>query len=198
MKKTYIDFYRKSKKINYLTLPEMNYITIEGKGGPAGKEFLEAIPLLYKMAYTLRMSYKQQLFTEFEKFVVGPLEGIWTTEDNKEFNPGDNKSILNFKLMIVQPKWFTKEMFDLLMNKIRKDFPDIKKLNYEVIEEGKCVQILHIGKYENQNETLKRVHKDLIEKEYQYIPSSHHEIYLSDARKVSPERLNTIIRYQIK
>lgn len=198
MKKFYKEHYKKSKKINYLQLPKRVYITLDGSGGPEGDEFKAAIPLLYKMAYSLRMSYKKDLFAEYEQFTVGPLEGIWTTCDNNQYQAGDDKSRLDFKLMIAQPKWFTKAMFDQLQQEIIPDLPEIINVQYEEITEGKCVQILHIGEFATEAETLKDVFKDLQEKGLEYIPESHHEIYLSDFRRVSPERLQTLIRYQIK
>lgn len=198
MKKTYKEFYKKSKKVQYLEIPERTYLTISGKGGPDGKEFSEAIPLLYKLAYSLRMSYKKNLFDEYKTFTVGPLEGFWTTDDDKDYYAGQDKSRLNFKLVITQPEWFSEKMYQTLIDEIQKDIPDIVKVKYEKIIEGKCVQILHIGEFANEAETLKAVFNDLKIKNLDYIPESHHEIYLSDFRRVAPEKLQTIIRYKIK
>lgn len=175
----------------------MTYLTIEGQGGPEGVEFEKAISLLYKLTYTLRMSYKKELFPEYQPYVVGSLEGIWSTIDNKPYQFGDDKKSLSFKLMIVQPVWFTKVMYNYLIEIIKKDIPEITNVKYEVIEEGECIQILHLGSYDTEAETLKSVFCELKENNYDYKPESHHEIYLSDPRKTSPEKLKTILRYQI-
>lgn len=198
MKKYYQEAYKKSKKVTYLDIPERNYLTISGSGGPDGEEFEKSIPLLYKLAYALRMSYKKDLFSEYEAFTVGPLEGFWTTSDDKPYYAEDDKSRLDFKLVIAQPEWFTEKMYQVLIDSIKKDLPDITKVKYEKITEGKCVQILHVGEFANEAQTLKMVFDDLKNKGLEYKPESHHEIYLSDFRRVAPEKLQTIIRYQIK
>lgn len=198
MKKTYKEFYKPSKKIRYVDLPEMIYLTVEGQGNPnTSSQFAKDIELLYKFSYKLRMSYKKDYnFPNFEIYTVGPLEGIWTTVDNKEFKQ-DNKENLKYKLMINQPKFFTSDIFNLLKNELILENEDFKRVNYELITEGKCVQIMHLGSYDEEATTLESVFKELKEKDLTYIPWSHHEIYLSDHRKVLPEKLKTIIRYKI-
>lgn len=198
MQKYYRDLYKRSKKINYIKVPALSYITIEGTGGPGGEQFLEAIPLLYKMAYALRMSYKDQLFSEFKLFTVGPLEGIWTTSNKQQYHLGDDKAVLDFKLMIVQPDWFTKEMFEQLKASVITTMPAVAKVKYQIILEGDCVQIMHIGSYDQEQQTLEPVFKDLAVKKLKHLPWSHHEIYLSDARRTKSENLKTIIRYQVQ
>ena len=194
----YKDCYNESKKAIYLNVPKFIYLTCDGTGGPEGEDFQKIIPLLYKFSYKLRMSQKGDLrVPNFENYVVGPLEGIWSTNDNKEFNINKKESLI-FKLMINQPPFFTKEIFDICKEELIKTNPDFERIKYEEITEGESIQILHVGSFDDEPITLKNLHDKLKEDGKEYIPSSHHEIYLSDWRKTAPEKLKTIIRYKIK
>lgn len=198
MKKTYKEYYKQSKKVNYVDVPEMIYLTVEGQGNPnTSKTFARHIELLYKFSYKLRMSYKKDYnFPDFEIYTVGPLEGIWTTVNNKAYESTD-KDNLKYKLMINQPQFFTKEIFELLKKELVAENNEFEQVRYELITEGKCVQIMHVGTYDSEPETLEAVFNDLETKGLNYVPWSHHEIYLSDMRRVAPEKLKTLIRYQI-
>ncbi len=197
MKKAYKEYYKASdKRIEYVKPEKGIYIYAKGKGGPGGEEFQECISLLYKMSYKLRMSYKSTPPKGWEKYVVAPLEGIWTTDDNKPFD-NKNKSILNFKLMIRQPIFFTKSVFNKYINELSKEI-DYSKVEYEIFDEGDCIQTLHIGSFDSEPETQARMFQLLEDDGYDYHPESHHEIYLSDFRKTEPEKLKTILRYKIK
>jgi hypothetical protein len=197
MKKTYKDFYKQSKKIRYIDVTKMTYLTVDGVGDPnTNTEFKQAIELLYKFSYFIRMSYKKNIDIEnFKIYNVGPLEGIYTTDDNKEYDP-NHKENLKYKLMINQPDFVTKEVFNLVKEYL-VGTPFIERVNYQQITEKECVQIMHIGSYDEEPATLKPVFIDLELKGYDYIKSSHHEIYTSDHRKVCTEKLKTLIRYQI-
>ena len=199
MKKRYTEFYKESKKVRYIDLPPMIYLTYDGSGNPGESlEFQEGIELLYKFSYAIRMSYKgDNQIENYETYVVGPLEGIWTTIDELAFDPA-NKDNLKFKLLINQPAFFTIDVFHKFKELLLKDNPLMEKINYEVITEGKAVQILHLGPYDNEPETLKSVYNDLDEKNLKLLPWTHHEIYLSDNRRTVPEKLRTIVRYQIE
>ncbi len=197
MKTKYKEYYKAKQKVEYITPEKGIYISVEGKGGPNGEEFANSIPLLYKLSYKLRMSYKKTPPMGYEKYVVAPLEGIWTTDDNKPYD-NKNKSILNFKLMIRQPEFFTKKVFNEYIKELLIDNEDFSKVKYEVFNEGKCIQIMHIGSYDSEPESQAKLFDKLAEDGYSYIPESHHEIYLSDFRKTFPDKLKTILRYKIK
>lgn len=197
MKKTYKGYYTASnKKIEYVKPEKGIYIYAEGKGGPEGEEFQECIKLLYKLSYKLRMSYKTNPPKGWEKYVVAPLEGIWTTDNNKPFD-NKNKSILNFKLMIRQPKFFTKSLFNEYVKELSEDM-DYSRVVYEIFDEGDSIQTLHIGSYDSEPATQAKMFEKLKSDGYGYYPESHHEIYLSDFRKTQPDKLKTILRYRIK
>ncbi len=198
MKNTYKEYYKATQKVQYIKPEKGIYINVEGKGGPNGEEFKLAVELLYKLSYKLRMCYKGDNIPEgWEKYVVGPLEGIWTTDDNKPFD-NKNKDILNFKIMIRQPKFFTKKVFTNYIKELMVDNENFSKVNYEIFNEGKCIQILHVGPYEDEPISQAKLFDQLKEDGLDYIPESHHEIYLSDFRKTAPEKLKTILRYKIK
>lgn len=194
MKKTYSENYKSKKEPEYIEPPKGIYIYVEGKGGPYGEEFKRAIELLYKVSYKLRMSYKTNPPKDWIKYVVAPLEGIWTTNDNKPFD-NISKEKLNFKLMIRQPIFFTKKIFNEYIKELGEEFKQVK---YELFNEGKCIQIMHIGPYEDEVISQKKLFDKLESDGLHYLPESHHEIYLSDFRKTAPDKLKTILRYKIK
>ncbi len=126
MKIAYKEYYKAKTKPEYITPAKGIYISIEGASRPEGKDFAKAIPLLYKLSYMLRMSYKKNPPIGWEKYVVAPLEGIWTTNDNKQFD-NISKDKLNFKLMIRQPEFFTKKVFNEYIKELLKDNNDYSK-----------------------------------------------------------------------
>lgn len=197
MKTKYKEYYKSGIKPEYITPAKGIYITAEGVGGPEGEEFASVIPLLYKLSYKLRMSYKGNPPLGWEKYVVAPLEGIWTTNDNKPFD-NVSKDKLNFKLMIRQPDFFTKNVFNEYTKELLLENKDFSKVKYEIFNEGKCIQIMHIGPYDKEPESQLKLFNRLEEDGLGYIPESHHEIYLSDFRRTAPEKLKTILRYKIK
>ncbi len=196
MKTTFKDYYKATSKPEYINPEKGIYISVEGVGGPNGDEFKTSIELLYKLSYKLRMSYKNTPPEGWEKYVVAPLEGIWTTNDNKPFD-NLSKDKLNFKLMIRQPNFFTKKIFTEYIKELKIDNPNFSKVKYEMFNEGKCIQIMHIGPYETEPESQAKLFDLLKEDGLGYIPESHHEIYLSDFRKTDPSKLKTILRYKV-
>ena len=197
MKNTYKEYYKAKSKPEYINPEKGTYISISGKGGPEGEAFLKAIPLLFKVSYKLRMSYKNNPPANYEKYVVAPLEGIWTTNDNKKFD-NKNKKNLNFKLMIRQPSFFTRSIFNEYIKELSVENESYKEIKYENFNEGDCIQIMHIGPYVDEPITIKLMIDKLKEDGKEYIEESHHEIYLSNFLKTKPEKLKTILRYKIK
>lgn len=202
-KKKY-DFYKCKQKPTIVNIPKLKYITIIGEGNPNKcVHFQKSIEALYKFSYALKMLPKKGITPiGYYEYVVAPLEGIWDTKSETRFE--GNKDDLKYKLMILQPEFLTLELFKELTNKISIDKKSIEikdyvdKLSFEEIEEGKCIQILHIGTYDDEPETLKSVFEFLKENNLEYLPWSHHEVYLSDARRTAPDKLKTIIRYKVK
>ncbi|MFI3329523.1 MAG: GyrI-like domain-containing protein [bacterium] len=196
--------YYNSKKPTIINVKKMNFITFDGRGNPGSEnsDFTRGIGLLYSTAYTLSMSYKSDYkIKDFEQFVVAPLEGYWYQEGIEGYDP-TRKDLFVFKLMIRMPEFITKEDFIWAIDKIsKKKNLDYSEIKYDIIEEGLCVQALHIGSYDSGFETTKLMHDFIEDNGYQLDFSNlrhHHEIYISDNRKTHVDKLKTILRHPIK
>ncbi|MCM1253654.1 MAG: GyrI-like domain-containing protein [Clostridium sp.] len=203
-KKEYKEFYMPKNKPCIVTVPPMNYIAVRGKGNPnvEGGEYKESIGLLYAIAFTIKMSKKgnRQIAGYFD-YVVPPLEGFWWQEGVAGINY-TRKEDFRFISVIRLPDFVTKEDFDWAIeeasHKKQKDFSKVEFLTYD---EGLCVQCMHIGAYDDEPATVEMMHEFMRAEGYGLDITQkrlHHEIYLSDARKVAPERLKTVIRHPVK
>ncbi len=187
-----------------LRLPAMNYIAVRGKGDPNEPEgeYQQAISVLYAIAYTIKMSKKGEHQIEgYFDYVVPPLEGFWYQEDWKVIDNFDKKSFCWISVIRL-PDFVTREDFCWAAEEAsRKKRLDCSKAEFMTIEEGLCVQILHQGPFDNEAATVSLMDAYLREKGYENDFSEqrlHHEIYLSDARKVAPEKWKTVIRHPIR
>ena len=187
-----------------VTVPKANYIAVRGKGNPneEGGAYQQAIGILYAVAYTLKMSYKTDHRIEgFYDYVVPPLEGFWWQEgiDGVDYN---DKSSFNWISVIRLPDFITKADFDwAVQTASKKKKIDCSKAEFLTVDEGLCVQIMHIGPYDDEPASVALMDQYLSENGYMNDLSAtrlHHEIYLSDARKVAPENWKTVIRHPIK
>lgn len=203
-KKEYREFYLPKNRPEIVTVPKANYIAVRGHGDPnePGGAYQKAIEVLYSVAYTLKMSYKTNHKIEgFFEYVVPPLEGFWWQDGVNGVDYGD-KSTFNWISVIRLPDFVTEADFrwavDTATKKKKLDCPAAELLP---IDEGLCVQILHIGSYDAEPETVAVLDRFLAENGYvnDFSPIRlHHEIYLSDARKTAPDKLKTVIRHPIK
>ena len=203
-KKEYKEYYLPPAKPVIVTVPKANYIAVRGKGNPndEGGAYQQAIGLLYAVAYTLKMSYKTDHRIEgFYDYVVPPLEGFWWQEGVDGVDYSD-KSTFCWISVIRLPDFITKADFDWAVNTAtKKKKIDCSSAEFLTIDEGLCVQIMHIGPYDNEPATVARMDQYLAENGYKNDISAirlHHEIYLSDARKVARENWKTVIRHPIK
>ena len=193
----------KKKKPIRIHIPEFKYFTIEGKGNPNDELFKEYIGVLYSLSYAIRMSYKKGLAPEgYFEYTVYPLEGIWdiSEEGKKNFNGKIDKDELLFKLMIRQPDFvdevFAKEIIE--QTKKKKPHDLLNEVKFEKICDGDCVQILHVGSYDNEPESFKIMEEYSIGENLKRVSKKHREIYLSDVRKVEPEKLKTVLRFSVE
>lgn len=203
-KKEYKEFYMPKNKPAIVTVPKANYIAVRGKGNPneEGGAYQKAISVLYAVAYTLKMSYKTDYKIDgFFEYVVPPLEGFWWQEDVKGVDYG-NKDSFNWISVIRLPDFITKENFDWAVSAAtKKKKLDCSSAEFLTIDEGLCVQIMHIGSFDDEPESVAKMDAYLLEKGYENDLNDtrlHHEIYMSDARKVAPEKWKTVIRHPIK
>ena len=180
-----------SKNVQFVDVPTLNFLMVHGKGEPGGKAFTEAVQALYPVAYGIKFSIKENLGIDY---VVPPLEGLWWAEDMTDFVK-DNRDRWLWTMMIMQPESVTQEIFDkvILQVKAKKNPPAIEKVEFQPYAEGKCAQILHVGPFSEEGPTIEKVHSAIAAEGYS-LTGKHHEIYLSDMRRVSPEKYRTVIR----
>ena len=203
-KKEYKEFYMPKNKPEIVNVPKANYIAVRGKGDPNEEdgEYKSSIGVLYAIAYTLKMSYKTDYHIEgFYDYVVPPLEGFWWQEAIDGIDYSD-KSTFCWISVIRLPDFITKKDLDWAVETVtKKKKLDCSKAEFLTIDEGLCVQIMHTGSFDNEPATIELMNQYVDENGYENDFSDsriHHEIYLSDARKVSPEKWETVIRHPIK
>ena len=203
-KKEYKEFYLPKNKPSIVNLPKMNYIAVRGKGDPniEDGEYKQSIPLLYGIAFTIKMSKKTDYQIEgYFDYVVPPLEGLWWQDGVKGIDYSQ-KDAFNFISMIRLPDFVTEKDFTWAVNQATmKKKMNFSKVEFFTYEEGLCVQCMHIGTYDNEPETVALMHNYIKEEGYELDINDerlHHEIYLSDPRKVDKEKLKTVVRHPIR
>ena len=222
LKKEYKEFYMPKNKPEIVKIPPMNYVAVRGKGNPNVEcgDYQQAISILYAVAYTLKMSYKTDYKIEgFFEYVVPPLEGFWwqgeqhpvdaemrtDRTDRRENIKGidySNKDTFNWISVIRLPDFITEKDFAwAVQTATRKKKIDCSLAEFLTIDEGLCVQIMHQGSFDSEPATVALLEDYLKEQGYENNINEqrlHHEIYMSDARKVAPEKWKTVIRHPIK
>ena len=203
-KKEYKEFYMPKNKPEIIDVPEMNFIAVRGIGNPneEGGAYKEAIGLLYGIAFTIKMSKKGSHEIEgYFDYVVPPLEGFWWQEGIEGIDY-TKKADFHWISVIRLPDFVTKEDFDWAVAEAeKKKGTDFSKVEFLTIAEGMCVQCMHIGPFDDEPETVAKMDQFLEENGYENDFSEgrlHHEIYLSDARKVAREKWKTVIRHPIR
>lgn len=203
-KKEYKEFYMPKNKPEIVTVPQANYIAVRGKGNPNEIDgaYQKAISILYAVAYTLKMSYKTDHKIEgFFEYVVPPLEGFWW-QDNVDGIDYADKAAFNWISVIRLPEFITQKDFEWAVETAsKKKKLDCLSAEFLTVDEGLCVQIMHIGAFDDEPQTVALMDEYIAQNGYENdITESrlHHEIYLSDARKVAPEKWKTVIRHPIK
>jgi hypothetical protein len=179
-------------------VPEFNFLMVDGRGDPnTAQEYQDALEALYAVAYKIKFMSKKRLDRDY---VVPPLEGLWWAEDMDVFTTGGDKSSWLWTMMIMQPEWITTEIFDeaLLQVEKGKNPPALFKVRLEGYHEGTAVQIMHIGPFSEEGPTIARLHNEFIPENDLVENGKHHEIYLSDPRKVAPEKMKTVLRQPVR
>ena len=203
-KKEYKEFYMPKSKPSIVKVPSMNYIAVRGTGNPNQEdgEYKQSIGLLYGIAFTIKMSKKgDHRIDGYFDYVVPPLEGFWWMEGaiGIDYNRKDD---FNWISVIRLPDFVTKADFDWAVKAAtKKKKMDFSKVVFLTYDEGLCVQCMHIGSYDDEPATVAMMHEFMDQQGYELDITDkrlHHEIYLSDARKVAPEKLKTVIRHPVK
>lgn len=203
-KKEYKEFYMPGARPQLVEVPEANYLAVRGKGDPneeAG-EYKKAIEMFYSVAYTLKMSYKGGRQIEgFFEYVVPPLEGFWWQEGICGVDLA-HKELFSWISVIRLPDFITREDFEwAVQTATKKKRIDCSKVEFLTIREGLSVQIMHIGPYDDEPQSVALMHAWAEQNGYEIDLSEerlHHEIYLSDARKTPPAKLRTVIRHPVR
>lgn len=203
-KKEYREFYMPKATPEIVTVPKMNYLAVRGSGDPnvEGGAYKEAIGLLYGIAFTIKMSKKgDHKIKGYFDYVVPPLEGFWWQEgiEGVDYN---HKEDFRWISLIRLPEFVSEEDFKWAVSEAaQKKKQDFSKVEFLTVEEGLCVQCMHIGAYDDEPETVEMMDQYLDENGYENDFTQermHHEIYLSDARRVLPEKRKTVIRHPIR
>ena len=203
-KKEYKEFYLPKRKPEIVTVPKMNYIAVKGCGDPNKEdgEYKNSISILYALAFTIKMSKLTDYRIEgYFDYVVPPLEGFWWQQGVTQIDYS-RKDAFQWISVIRLPDFVSEKDFNWAKQQVKaKKGIDCSNAQFLTIEEGLCVQIMHIGSYDDEPDTITLM--DQFIKENGYINDfsntrMHHEIYLSDARRVAPEKLKTVIRHPIR
>lgn len=196
LKKT-LDSYRcDTGRFRILDVPEMSYLMVDGTGAPTSSAFGEAIQTLMPVAYTLKFSSKRELDRDF---VVPPLEGLWWADDMESFTAARDKSLWRWTLMTLVPDWIDQDAYDRAVAQVAGKTAPVRlgDLRFERLSEGLCVQTLHVGSFDDEGPVIERMHHEFVPENGLRLTGKHHEIYLSDFRKVAPEKLRTILRQPV-
>ena len=187
-----------------IDLPKFKFITIEGEGSPEQSVFTENIGTLYSLAYTIKMVPKKMDTPPngYFDFTVYPLEGVWDINEGAKanFNGVINKDDFVYKLMIRQPDFVDENIFREMLEvaKEKKKNPLLEQINFECSSEGLCVQMLHLGPFEAEPVSFEKMENFAKDQGLVRLSKTHREVYLSDIRKVVPEKLKTVLRFQSK
>ena len=200
-KKTLSSLYSASStKVSTIDVPSMNYLMIDGTGNPNDSQsFQDSVEALYSAAYTLKfLFHKKEKPEGFFEYVVPPLEGLWWMKGYKPFDM-ERKQDWLWTMMIMLPAFYSPHMVQRAVQAAmeKKQLPMLNEIRVEPFKEGTCAQLLHIGPYSDEGPTLERLHGFIIENGYMQ-HGKHHEIYLSDPRRGSPEKWQTILRQPIR
>lgn len=198
LKRTLDSYRARVGELRLLEVPPTAYLMVDGHGDPnTAPEYAEALAALYPVAYATKFASKRELGHDY---VVPPLEGLWWAEDMDAFTSARDKSRWDWTMMIMVPDWVPAEMVDAAVAAVAAKAPPVAldRLRLGVLEEGTVVQTLHVGPYDAEAEVLADLHHRFVPEHGLRMTGTHHEIYLSDARRVAPERLRTILRQPVE
>lgn len=196
-KKT-LDAYRATRgEFRIVDVPDMWYLMIDGVGDPnTSPAFADAIESLYPVAFTLKFASKRELGRDY---VVPPLEGLWWSEDMASFTSARDKSHWNWTLMVMVPEWIERDLVAAALDRVAATSTPVRlgDVRLEPLVEGRCVQTLHVGSFDDEADVLAELHDEFVPGNGLRMVGKHHEIYLSDFRRTAPEKLRTILRQPV-
>lgn len=197
-KKNEKNLYGVKQKPQLIEIPSAYYIMIKGEGNPNESDFSNRVSALYSLAYGIKMLFKnmEKEELEYSDFTVFPLEGILEKSDDEEFD----KNKLKYTIMIKQPYFITKEIFELAFEKVKKKKPNelYDEVSFDCIESKKAIQILHIGSFDTEIESFEKLDNFANEMNLERSEKLHTEIYLNNKNRTAEDKLKTILRYNVK
>lgn len=197
-KKNEKNLYGVKQKPQLIEIPSAYYIMIKGEGNPNESDFSNRVSALYSLAYGIKMLFKnmEKEELEYSDFTVFPLEGIWEKSDDEEFD----KNKLKYTIMIKQPYFIAKEIFELAFEKVKKKKPNelYDEVSFDCIESKKAIQILHIGSFDTEIESFEKLDNFANEMNLERSEKLHTEIYLNNKNRTAEDKLKTILRYNVK
>lgn len=192
LKTEFKELYKPSaKQVSEVKVPQFNYLMIDGEGDPnTSQVYKEAVEALFSASYAVKFSTKKNKGIDY---VVMPLEGLWWSDDMSSFLRSD-KEKWKWTLMIMQPPFVTRDLIASTLRNVqsKKELSGLERLRFEKFSEGRCAQLLHIGPFSEEGPTIQRVHDYIASRSA--LRGKHHEIYLSDIRRASPDKWKTIVR----
>ncbi len=195
--------YLPKNKPELINIPTYQFLTLSGKGNPNSDFFSEYIGVLYSVAYAVKMNIKKVKNPPdgYQDWTVYPLEGVWDISEEAKLNADGtiNKDDLVFDLMIRQPNFISPDFFNKMIDltKTKKPHSLLDKVKFQKITEGKCIQMLHIGSYDDEPESFLQMEKLVSDLNLKRESKAHREIYLSDFTKVPVDKLKTVLRFQV-
>ncbi|WP_265522116.1 GyrI-like domain-containing protein [Oerskovia flava] len=196
-KKTFDPYRARRGQFRVVDVPDLRYLMVDGHGDPnTSVAFADALAALYPVAYTLKFASRRELDRDY---VVPPLEGLWWAADMDAFTTARDKSQWDWTVMLMVPDWIDADRVTSAVEQVRtKRAPArLDDVRLEALSEGRCVQTLHVGTFEDEGPVLERLHREIIPGQGLAPTGTHHEIYLSDLRKVAPEKQRTILRQPV-
>nr|WP_281497075.1 GyrI-like domain-containing protein [Ornithinimicrobium sp. F0845] len=192
------DFYQPgSAEFVEVHLPPRSYLAIDGHGDPnTSRDYADAVAALFAISYAVKFALRARTG---EDFVVGPLEGLWTSEDPTSFT-ARRKGEWDWTMLIPLPDVVTTDDVDSGLASAARKKPELPvgSVRLLVLDEGRCLQIMHVGSYDDEGPTLARLHQEVMPEAGVTFNGPHHEIYLSDPRRVAPEKLRTVLRQPVR
>jgi len=194
-------YYLPKAKPEVVKMEKFQFIQIKGNGNPNGDEFSEKVGALYSIAYAIKMMPKKGITPQgYFDYTVYPLEGIWGLDEEGRKKDILDKNNLVYNIMIRQPDFVNKQVFDLAVDltKKKKFNKYLDEIEFDYIDEGMCVQMMHIGPFDEEYKTFEIMKEFCIDNKLSIKDKNHREIYISDFRKTSPEKLKTVLRYMVE
>ncbi|SIR74668.1 GyrI-like domain-containing protein [Microbacterium sp. RURRCA19A] len=197
-KKSLDGYQAKVGRFRVIEIPETRYLMIDGHGDPnTSPAYTQALQALYPVAYKLKFASRRDLGRDY---VVPPLEGLWWADDMDAFTTARDKSRWEWTMMLLVPDWIDDTMFAVAVDVVKAtgSASRVEDVRIETLAEGRCVQTLHVGSFDDEAAVLDEMHQEFIPGQGLSLSGKHHEIYLSDARRTTPEKLRTILRQPVR